>query len=565
MIHCALVGLPRSPRSIGACAGVLAIALAAGTAQADMFEIGLNFTGTTLTDELTAHGIGDIPPDTMGGVGPNHIAELINGNYAAYNKSTGALIGSRISDNTFFQNALNNGGGGTVVDTFDPRLVYDHDSNRWFATAVDERNAITSSIMLAVSDSTDPTSGWTGFRMDADSADTRWADFPTLGLDADGVYVSANMFNIEGGPPFENTDTTVFSFPKADLLLATPTVANRTEFQIAGIFSRGFAVQPAIDFGASDGRAALLARPNGSGLHNTLKRTDVLNAGGSATLSPSASISVALFEAPPLAHQPGPDDNIYVTDHRIGSNVFEQGDSLWAVHAIRIVNDPNDIGDDRAGIEWFEIDETDNSVLQTGIISDADLDLYYPSIAANADGDLVIAFSGSSDNQHISSYAVAGTTDAGVTTLGDVTLLKAGASTYLRLDSSSRNRWGDYSATVLDPLKSNRFWTFQEFVFATNVWGIQITEITVPQPATLAILLFGGLAMCRRPMRRRGQGVPQSCNGGVDRINRIGGGDLQDQREQESKRAREQEIGVRPLPCFSALPLSCSDRPVNPV
>ena len=208
----------------------------------------------------------------------------------------------------------------------------------------------------------------------------------------------------------------------------------------------------------------------------------------------------------------------------IGSNVFEQGDSLWAVHAIRIVNDPNDINDDRAGIEWFEIDETNNSVLQTGIISDTDLDLYYPSIAANADGDVVIGFSGSSDTQYISSYAVAGTTSGAVTTFGDVTLLKAGVSTYLKLDTTSRNRWGDYSATVLDPLKSTRFWTFQEFVSATNVWGIQITEINVPEPATLAILVFGGVAMCRRPGRRRRVVI----NRGVDRIDRMGGGDPQD-------------------------------------
>ena len=500
---CLIAGARSAARVAGGlrspCLGLafVAIVLAAGTARSEMFQVGLNFTGTTLTDETVTHGTCFIPPDTMGAVGPNHIVELINGDYAVYAKSTGNLIGSRITLDLFWQNALDNGPGGTVDDSFDPRVVYDHASARWFATAVDDFKGSNSSILLGVSDSSDPTAGWVGFRLDADSANTRWADFPTLGVDADGVYVSANMFD-RPGSPFLNTDASVFSFPKADLLLSVPTVANRTEFQVAGINTLGFAVQPALDFGSSDGRAAMLARPNIEGLNNTLKRTDILNAAGTASLSATTSIPVSFYDAPPQAHQPGPDDNIRTTDHRFGSNVFEQGDSLWAVHAFR----DSSSGNVRTALRWYEIDETNNTVLQFGDIADDDLDLYYPSIAANPDGHVVIGFSGSSDTQFISSYAVAAATDGGVTTFGDISLLKAGVASYKKLDTSNRNRWGDYSATVLDPVDPLHFWTFQEYVFSTNVWGIQVTEIILPEPGTLAMLAFGGLALCRRRRRR---------------------------------------------------------------
>jgi hypothetical protein len=61
-------------------------------------------------------------------------------------------------------------------------------------------------------------------------------------------------------------------------------------------------------------------------------------------------------------------------------------------------------------------------------------------------------------------------------------LLKAGVSDYERLDSQNRNRWGDYSATTVDPADPSIFWTTQEFVSAADVWSTQVTELIVPQP-----------------------------------------------------------------------------------
>ena len=59
------------------------------------------------------------------------------------------------------------------------------------------------------------------------------------------------------------------------------------------------------------------------------------------------------------------------------------------------------------------------------------------------------------------------------------------------LDGGGRNRWGDYSATVLDPTDPGTFWVFQEYTAqdAGNVdvgpgeaegglWGIRAVELT---------------------------------------------------------------------------------------
>ena len=53
--------------------------------------------------------------------------------------------------------------------------------------------------------------------------------------------------------------------------------------------------------------------------------------------------------------------------------------------------------------------------------------------------------------------------------------------------SAGRNRWGDYSAVVIDPTDQRKFWTFQEFVSATDTWAIQITEINTSSECFLLL------------------------------------------------------------------------------
>src|SRR5205814_5240776 len=52
------------------------------------------------------------------------------------------------------------------------------------------------------------------------------ADFPTLGLDAAGVYLAADLFDANGNP----VGSTLLSLPKAGLLLSTPVITNNPAF-----------------------------------------------------------------------------------------------------------------------------------------------------------------------------------------------------------------------------------------------------------------------------------------------------------------------------------------------
>ena len=101
----------------------------------------------------------------------------------------------------------------------------------------------------------------------------------------------------------------------------------------------------------------------------------------------------------------------------------------------------------------------------------------YPSIAVNPAGDIVVGFSGTNSTQFVGAYSITGRFDGTSFTWGTEQVNAAGVSTYNVTFGGPSNRWGDYSATTLDPTDPGIFWSSQEFVSATDVWRIRNTEL----------------------------------------------------------------------------------------
>jgi len=142
----------------------------------------------------------------------------------------------------------------------------------------------------------------------------------------------------------------------------------------------------------------------------------------------------------------------------------------------------------RAAVEWFKIDAVTLNVLDSGIVSDPIMDLYYPSIAANKEGVVVMAFNGSSASNYISSYAILGEPMKGRLQFGSIVLLKAGVASYRT--NSPYNPWGNYSATVADPADPARFWALTMYAASASAWGMQITEL-IAAPLALSVSRAG--------------------------------------------------------------------------
>ncbi|MCH8967649.1 MAG: hypothetical protein IIA66_00855, partial [Planctomycetes bacterium] len=184
--------------------------------------LGLRFKAADRTDtidDMWPEGIR--PPDTMGAVGPNHFVEAINGNVSIFDKATGYRLSS-VPLLAFFAEVH------TEDIPFDPRVVFDHHSGRWVVMAADCR-CQPNTIVFAVSLTDDPTGSWflVGFPAGG------FADYPTLGVDADGIYIAANIAE------------KVWAIEKAPLLEDPPSVGAITEWTV---FLEG-ALHPAHTYG----------------------------------------------------------------------------------------------------------------------------------------------------------------------------------------------------------------------------------------------------------------------------------------------------------------------------
>jgi hypothetical protein len=181
-----------------------------GAAPSIGFNISTNWNGPVLSES------GFIPPDSIGAVGPTQVMVLANGRIKLYDKA-GTLLGPNVSAATFFASV--SGGVGVV----DPHVRYDRLSQRWFITEINTA-ATSNRIVIAVSSGSTITdsSSFTFFQFAHDAVgptpniDTNhFADYDTLGVDANALYIGVNEFTSSSGS-FQNTSGYVVN--KAQLL-----------------------------------------------------------------------------------------------------------------------------------------------------------------------------------------------------------------------------------------------------------------------------------------------------------------------------------------------------------
>jgi hypothetical protein len=320
------------------------------------------------------------------------------------------------------------------------------------------------------------------------------------------------------------------TIPKADLLNpAGPVVINRTRFENITNASPGATgpgatpstLAPVSEFGTRN-HGVILATDLYSGT-SVLHRYNVTNPGAnSSTLSVDSPISVSKYWTTQNAHQPDGSMTLENFDDRIGmNNVYQVGNIIWAVSSIRTSSTfGNGVYD---AIRWYEIEETNNIVLQSGTISDPHHDYIYPAIAANAAGEVVIGFSATGDSttsDYPGAWYVAGTTAAGITTFGAPTALRNGSSNYnlgASLSGDPRNRWGDYSAISTDPANPSAFWIADEVAIPgdpaqttrTQLWGTQISEIVFDNDGTAN----GALTVSEPPINGTSAELPAVVTG----------------------------------------------------
>jgi hypothetical protein len=116
-----------------------------------------------------------VPPDTHGAVGPNHVMTMLN-EHVRVQTRTGSNVFGPVSLRSWWQAV-----GATFSDRpFDPKVVYDPYADRWIATVLADPQSASSSLLLATSQTGNPTNGWNFMQLDADANNIVWADYPSV-------------------------------------------------------------------------------------------------------------------------------------------------------------------------------------------------------------------------------------------------------------------------------------------------------------------------------------------------------------------------------------------------
>ncbi|MEO7445289.1 MAG: 3-coathanger stack domain-containing protein [Ferruginibacter sp.] len=389
------------------------------------------------------------PPDVNGAVGFNHLMATLNTQIRIQNKqgtifTTASLAG--------FWNGL---GGHT--DIFDPKITYDPYDKRWIFVCCASRKSTNSALLLAVSETPDPNLGWTTYTIDADPADKLWFDYPSLGFNRNWITVGGYLFKIPGvtGAADTVSRSRVWVLNKAVIYAGNPNISvtyfDRTDY---------FHISPAITYDANNNTQWLISKFNNNFNNNGFLKLFTITGTQSApvfTVGSSVNVGGAWAGTGPGGPQLGSANTLDLGDDRMLQSTF-RGSTLWVGSNIFLpATTPT-----TCAAQVVAINTTNNTTIETiRTTGDANTMQAYPSITVNANSDIFFGYSTFRNN----TYPAATISYRRNNGQGFFFYhYKAGEDWYVNLNSTSGlNRWGDYSATFVDPEDDMSAWTIQEY------------------------------------------------------------------------------------------------------
>ncbi len=344
----------------------------------------------------------------------------------------------------------------------------------------------TSNVHIAVSTGNAPsnlTTDWTklsGSALTSFSGINTWFDYPGIGTDSDSLFITGNMFDTFG--TFQGTKIRVFDKSGVTGLLAS--VYSFVDIDVDADFTPGiFTVQPAHVYGTTNSGDFYLVNRIESGFYRLWQITG--DPGAPSIVGNAARVWAAGAFISAGAPQAGTGVTLDTLSARIMNAVYRHG-HVW----LTLSSDTD--GDSKTEAFWAVIATNDGlpaspAITSTGFIdgSDGDEWTFMPSINVNRWQDATIGYSQSFTDQFPEMrYASREQADAPGTFQASV-VAATSPGFYDPADPITDpvvpERWGDYSATVVDPNDDQTFWVANEIVNTsgvnTSIWGTFIAQL----------------------------------------------------------------------------------------
>lgn len=451
-------------------------------------KIALNFLAGSLARTQL------FPPDSMGAVGPSQFIVAINGLIKTFNKKTGLADGAlNIDTDLFFKSICQ---CNSNIGTSDPRIRYDVLTKRWFIIMINTANT-RDRLLIAVSNSAIITKStkWNFFFINTNT--NQFFDQPTLGIDANALYI--------GGVPFNNNgelNSTVYIIQKKSILFNGPIVYNKFENLAHAKDYQG------VDNASPNSNVGYLISVDSS-IFGRLVLRRVFNPGTDhPTLSNTIFLTIPATAFPiPVDHKGNNFDNtsnknlgkLDVNDDRLIMAQIKNN-SLWTTHHIGVNNkgiSPNNInGITRTASRWYQIGISKNIPVlkQVGTLFDKTptnstdaASFFYPSIMVSQQGNLALGCSKAGKNEYINAVTAGRLVTDPLGTLRTPTYITHSQTSYNPPGDSTPSdvvrRWGDYSYTSLDQSDQMTMWTIQEYCNSKNSWACRVAKLLAPPPS----------------------------------------------------------------------------------
>ncbi len=400
------------------------------------------FEGLDDNDNVAVVGFSGTPPDPQLAVGPDHVVEFVNVIGRIFNKSGDDIQTFSLSQ--FFSVPPGH-------DDFDPRIIYDALSGRWFASYVSlfdsPAGTDTSLLHLAASQTSDPTGAWNVY---SEGFTDVFPDYPGIGVTDDKFTISVNLFDID--EEFSTGEQTIV-VEKADVMAG---VSDPATFFFA-IDPNRFTVRPVHSLSAlSDQYLATFDSFSFTTL--TIIRVTGTPAAGNVAEAEATDLTVAFQDSPPPSVTAG-SGSIDSGDFRLLEAIW-RGGSLWA-SASAVCTPPGDTST-RSCAHLMEVDTGTNSIVQDIMFGEANQYYSWPAIRTDSSSNLFVSLTRT--NSSIFAEAVVGGRQASdpANTISGSTLLRAGEIVH------QTGRWGDYLGAAVDPSSASCVWVVGQYAKDTG-------------------------------------------------------------------------------------------------
>ena len=335
------------------------------------------------------------------------------------------------------------------------------------------------------------------------------ADYPTLGVDEDALYIGVNQFCGASVNLLEFDSTSVYVLNKAALVGGSLSVAQFDGVLPSATSDGVYTPQGVDNVDANTNQGYVIGVDNRQ--FGSLVMHRITSPAAAPSISGAISVSVPDTGFPIDVPHEGGVVALDGLDDRLLQAVIRQG-TLWAAQQIEVgATGEATVGGGRNAVRWYELGglASTPAMVQAGTVFDPapvnPVSYWMGAIMANGQGHAALGMSKAGATTRVNTAFTGRLAGDPPGAMDSPVQYSANTSFAYNVQSfpAPSQRWGDYSYTSVDPDDDMTFWTLQQYVDGTNSYAVRLVRLLSPPPAAIATVSPSVIDPGVR--RRRGQ------------------------------------------------------------